>query len=264
MSWKYIFRGRTQPIATPDEEDALYAVMNAYEPVGEDESYHRLMGLIADDLRAQRWAVAPKRNWLPVASLTVTAGILAILAYSVGSWHGASIARENFETQIAHNAPVTPSQDTTNPLDSTDNTNIAPMPLDTGVAAPAVTPREEVLALVPNDNLNQDQKDTLSVVIRALDEEKWGDAAKNLLRLADSAPGSDIEIYVLHAVSELYANRLNDSDEALNVLLREHTVIVRQLETSQDSGRRAQLQSQKKLVEARIAELYLAHPNGAR
>ena len=264
MSWKNIFKGRTQQIATPDEEDALYAVMNSCEPAGEDESYHRLMGLIADDLRAQRWAVAPKRNWLPVASLTATAGILAFLAYNVGSWHGASIARESFDSQIALNTPVTPSPDTANPLEMPNNTNVAPSQPDADVTAPMVTPREEFLAMVPNDNLSQDQKDTLSVVIRALDEEKWGDAAKNLLRLADTAPGSDIEIYALHAASELYANRLKASDDALNALLREHTVIVRQLETSQDSARRAQLQSQKKLVEARIAELGSAQPTGTR
>ena len=100
------------------------------------------------------------------------------------------------------------------------------------------------------------------VVVDALDQEKWGDAAKNLVRLSETAPGTDLEIGALYAAATVYNDQLNDTALALTTLQREMKVINGQLETSQDPDRNGRLQSQLKMVQVRILSLGGDQPVG--
>lgn len=250
-------------IATAGAEANLRAALAEPAAPGEDESYRRLMGVIAEDLRLRQPAPPARAPfaWLPVSSISAAAAILIALAYTAGVDRGVRIGREAPQPQVAvlppAPGPVIPRGQYVSPAKPSPPAaapeNPAPAPA-AQPAAPESTPMNYI-GNIAMDGLTRDQRDMLAIYVRQAESGAWPSAARSLERLAATDADSDMALTALQGAAEIYRTRLHDNSSALDMYHRERDALQSRLSAAPDDGRRADLKDRLETVNANIAEL---------
>jgi hypothetical protein len=259
-------RTRKRPeigIANAGAEANLRAALTAPAAPGEDESYRRLMGVIAEDMRLRRPA-APQRaswSWMPVASVSAAAAILVAFAYTAGVDRGVNMARppETPRVAVAPSAPkplvphglyVPPAK----PAGPPAKAPAATVPPTETPAVADATPMNYI-GNIALEGLTRDQRDLLRIYVTQAEGGEWASAARSLERLANTEPGSAVAVTALQGAAEIYRGRLRDNASALDMYQRELKACQDQLAATTDPDRKADLQTHIEQVNTNIAEL---------
>lgn len=254
---------RNRGIATAGAEANLRAALAEPAAPGEDESYRRLMGVIAEDLRLRQPAPPPRASfaWMPAASVSAAAAILIALAYTAGVDRGVRIVQDASPTQVATvppaPEPVVPHGQYVPPA--------KPAPTTASVEPPAPTPAlqltspddapQNYIGNIAMDGLTRDQRDLLALFVRQAQNGEWSSAARSLEHLAATDPDADMALTALQGAAEIYRTRLNDSPSALAVLLRERGTIETRLAADPADTTRTDLQRRLDTVNTSITEM---------
>lgn len=254
---------RSRAVAAPTEtEQALRAALLAPVAPGEDESYRRLMGVIAEDLHLRQ--PAPQRPtwaWAPMGSVAAVAAVLAVFAYQLGVDHGVQVARLNDSAPLVQPEPssdpgplvprgtYTPKPDTS----AVKPADIAKPPANTTPRL-APTSREAILATINIEGLNADQRDLLRAFSTYHRAGEFRLAAQQMERLAETAPDTEVALDAWKAAADLYRTRLNDPATANGLYLR----IVDAARTmagtdAEDPDRAVRLEARRKEAEKNLA-----------
>jgi hypothetical protein len=258
-------RTRDAGIATAGAEANLRAALTEPAAPGEDESYRRLMGVIADDMRLR--APAPARrgwSWMPVTSVSAAAAIFIALAYTAGVDRGVRIARQTPPQYVATlppaTEPVVPHGQYVPPVKPAP-TMAQPAPPAPKPAPPSPATDAAPMNYIGNialEGLSRDQRDMLAIYVRQAEAGEWASAARSLERLANTDPGSDVAMTALLGAAEIYRGRLHDNASALGLYRREQQALTDQLASAADAGHKSDLQARLDQVRAGIAELAAA------
>jgi hypothetical protein len=251
-------------VTTPGAEANLRAALTEPAAPGEDESYRRLMGVIADDMRLRH--PAPVRHgwsWMPVTSVSAAAAIFIALAYTAGVDRGVRIAQQSPPQQVATlppaSEPVVPHGQYVPPVKAAQPAArpAAPAPKPAPPSpAPDATPMNYI-GNIALEGLSRDQRDMLAIYVRQAEGGEWASAARSLERLANTDPASDVAMTALQGAAEIYRGRLHDNASALGLYQREQQALTEQL-ASADAGHKADLQARLDQVNAGITELNAA------
>lgn len=225
----------------PKTEATLRTALAEPTAPGEDESYHRLMGVIADDLRYRQPIRHRNWAWIPTTSVAVAGMVLAVIAYDAGVQHGKENAAALYAKQ---------NKTITQPIDGKVPWNVyvplrdakptAPRPkLDVREVPgnPSSSADNVILAWLPLEGLSRDQRDFVLVASKAADKGNWEGAAKALVQMADQDPNADASISALHAAAEIQTKRLKNNAAALGLYQRELQACDEQLAATDDPDR---------------------------
>lgn len=255
LSRMWTLRGRpgAEGLENAETEATLREALAEPAAPGEDDSYRRLMAVIADDMRLRQ--PAPQRHawgWIPALSASATAAILLVFAYSAGVDDG---------RQFVNHQPPTPAQTTPGdaviPHGKYSPPKVAVLP----PARPEARPRpslnvEELPPPSPMnyignlllEGLSKEQRDMVRVFNEQARADHWENAARTLENLADLDLSSEAAIKALHGAAVIYQNRVKDDVEALRLFQREAEVLDQHLADSDSPERQAALEKQRELA----------------
>lgn len=239
-------RHKTGVREDPQTETTLRAALIEPTAPGEEESYHRLMTVVADDLRLRQPVRQHNWGWIPTTSVAFAGVILAVMAYDAGVQHGidttarqlAQQARVTIQdgggSKVPWNVYVPPKDKKTNP--SAPKLSVKELP-----NRPADESDNVILAWMPLDGLTRDQRDLLGIAEKKASASDWEGAAKALVQMADQDTTSDAAINALYDAAVIQNTRLHHNSEALDLYQRAVQLCNDQLSKTQDPDRLNQL-----------------------
>ncbi len=265
LSRMWTLRGRpgAEGLENAETEATLREALAETAAPGEDDSYRRLMAVVADDMRLRQ--PAPQRHawgWIPALSASATAAILLVFAYSAGVDNGLRLA-----DQQAPPAARTTDGDPVIPHGKYSAPKITALP----TAPPEAQPRpslnvEELPQPSPMNyignlrlkGLSKEQRDMVRVFNEQARSDHWENAARTLETLADLDLASEAAIKALHGAAVIYQNRVKDDAQALRLFQREAEVLDQQLAATDSPERQAALAKQRELALTSISALHAA------
>ncbi|HEY3268897.1 MAG TPA: hypothetical protein VGM37_18425 [Armatimonadota bacterium] len=247
---------------SPETEAILRAALAEPAAPGEDDSYRRLMVVVADDLRLRQ--PAPQRAnwaWIPALSVTAATAVLAVFAYVAGVDHGIAIADRNNKPIVAVNpqptVPVPPSRYTPvyplpRPAAPQPRTG-TPARLNPSPGEPV--PATEFIGSMTSDTLSRDQRDMLAIFVKQYEAREWQSAVNSLKRLAETDPDGDLAANALHGAAEIQRTQLSDAAGAGALYQREIDTLDALLANATEKERKAALQTQRDAAAQALASL---------
>lgn len=223
---------------------------------GEDESYRRLMTVIADDLRLRQPVHQRNWSWIPTTSVALAGMILAIMAYDAGVTHGKnSVLFTNNPANVSSNNAA-----------SNNNSGSYIPPVKPNVPRPKISvkqipgepPKESdnaILAWLQGETLTKDQQEFVRQAGIKADQNDWDGAAKSLVQMADAEPSSDASISAIDAAAQIRTTRLSDDTGAQALYQRELDMCDAQLTDNQDPDRAAVVKEWRSRAELGLALL---------
>ena len=240
----------------PGTEATLRAAMVEPAAPGEDESYRRLMTVVADDLRLRQPVHQRNWAWIPTTSVALAGMILAIFAYDAGVTNGKNSVRLTIN-------PPSVTQPSANGA-STPKTYVPPVKRDTALPkldvkeVPRNPPNESnnaILAWLQGETLTRDQQEFVRQAGNKAESGDWEGATKSLVQMADVEPAADASINAIHAAAEIRTKCLNDAAGAQALYQREIGMCDTQLAATQDPDRTALLKDWRSRAELGVALL---------
>jgi hypothetical protein len=237
----------------PQTEATLRVALTEPAAPGEDESYRRLMAVIADDLRLRQPVRQHNWSWIPTTSVALAGMILSIIAYDAGVQHGRT------RVTVAVNPPPVYQQDTSHP-----RAIVVPPanpPKGSGVKVeevpqkPAATSRNSIALSFSSVALSKDEQDFVGVADRKADNGDWEGAATTLVQMADKDPKSDVAITAVDLAAGIRKANLKDGPGALALYQRERKMCDDVLTDTQDADRRDQLTKWRDRADAGVQSL---------
>lgn len=262
LSRMWLLRGRPGAEGTenPEWEATLREAMTEPAAPGEDASYRRLMGVIADDMRLRR--PAPQRRpwaWVPALSASATAAILLVFAYTAGVDQGRRMAQDTAppvtgETRtgdaVVPHGQYSPPKVAQTPPPAAEK----PRPSINVEELPEPSPMNYIGNLLL-DGLSKEQRELVRLYNEQAKEGHWENAARTLEDLADVDPSSEAAIKALHGAAVIQQSRVRNDAEALRLFQREADALERQLTAAENPEHRAALEKQRELAETSIGAL---------
>ena len=255
----WTLRGRQQDeriCEDPGTEATLRAAMVEPAAPGEDESYHRLMTVVADDLRLRQPVHHRNWAWIPTTSVALAGMILAIIAYDAGVSHGKnSVLSTRNPTNVTETKPLNINAPKAyapkvKPVVRQHRLNVKEVP-----GAPPVESDNAILAWLQGETLTKDQQEFVRQAGNKADKGDWEGATKSLVQMADVDPSADASINAIHAAAEIRTKCLNDDAGAQTLYQRELDMCDSQLAATQDPDRIALLKDWRSRAELGVALL---------
>lgn len=251
-----MLRGRRQKTGgyeDPQTEATLRVALAEPAAPGEDESYRRLMTVIADDLRLRQPTYQHNWSWIPVTSVALAGMILAIIAYDAGFNHGqiANTVAVNKPSVAQHNAAAPPAMIL--PQDNAakgSGVKIEELP-----KKPDDTPHNSIAAWFTSVTLSREEQDFVTFADQKADKGDWGGAVNLLVQMADKDPKSDVAITAVDVAAGLRKTNLKDDAGALDLYKRERQICDELLADTQDADRRDQLTKWRDRADAGVQSL---------
>jgi hypothetical protein len=245
----------------PGTVATLRAAMVEPAAPGEDESYRRLMTVIADDLRLRQPVHQRNWAWIPTTSVALAGMILAIIAYDAGVRNGVNLARLHANPpSIARNE--TPANDITPTYVPPVKPGV-PQPRMKIKEIPGAPPNESsntILAWLQNETLTKDQQEFVRLAGNKADQGDWDGVTRLLVQMADADPTADASISAIHAAAEIRVNN-SDATGAKSLYEREISMCDTLLASEQDPDHIARLKEWRSRAQSGVADLNAASPS---
>lgn len=219
---------------------------------GEDDSYRRLMAVIADDMRLRQ--PAPRRpawGWVPALSASATVAILLVFAYSAGVDNGRRlvdngpppISRPVDDGVVPHGQYIPPAPS----VPPSSSPEARPAPRLSVEELPDASPMNYIGNLLL-EGLSREQRELVRVFNEQAKAEHWENAARTLEDLAGLDISSEAAVKALHGAAVIYQNRVKDDAQALRLYEREAEALERQIGEATSPEQQAALEKQRELA----------------